>query len=228
MSFGGEEDLNKFLSGYNNRHMMESLALDMFFNQMAQAMMFLHENNIVHRDIKPENIMVYSNKENSSTTANHDNYRLRIIDFGFAKLIDSNQCATNEETQAICTSHKGLNKFLFQFICLKYLFCLGMLEYMAPELMKSCFFYDAFKTDVYAMGVILYLMLFGKHPYILDNIQSLSLPEILENYAKIKLQPVNFPDDIAIEDETKLLIQQMLNPKPELRKSFRQILEHLK
>lgn len=104
-----------------------------------------------------------------------------------------------------------------------------MLEYMAPELMKSCFFYDAYKTDVYAMGVILYLMLFGKHPYILSDMESLSLQEIMKKYAEIKLQPVKFPDEIAIEEETKLLIKQMLNPKPELRKSFRQILdEHLK
>lgn len=117
MSFGGEEDLNKFLSGYNNRHMMEALALDMFFNQMAQAMIFLHSNKIVHRDIKPENIMVYSNKENSSTSAARDNYRLRIIDFGFAKLIDSNQ---NLASEAICTSHKGLYKLVFSSVNIFY------------------------------------------------------------------------------------------------------------
>lgn len=47
--------------------------------QICSALQYLHSKGIMHRDIKPENVMI-----NPSTQ------EIKLIDFGFAKPVDSN------------------------------------------------------------------------------------------------------------------------------------------
>ena len=65
---------------------------------VAIALGYLHKNKIVYRDLKPENILM-----------DEDGYLL-ITDFGFAKIIE-----TNEVTYSSC----------------------GTPEYLAPEILKK-------------------------------------------------------------------------------------------
>lgn len=44
--------------------------------QIACALTHLHKNNVVHRDLKPENLLL---------TSKHEDYDIKIIDFGLAK-----------------------------------------------------------------------------------------------------------------------------------------------
>ena len=49
-----------------------------YFNQMLQAMHYIHSMGICHRDLKPANIML------------DDQFNIRIADFGFATTIKGN------------------------------------------------------------------------------------------------------------------------------------------
>lgn len=59
--------------------------LDRLVNQIAQALDFAHENNVIHRDLKPNNVLL--DKFGNAS----------LMDFGIAKIISSAQ-ATNVST----------------------------------------------------------------------------------------------------------------------------------
>jgi serine/threonine-protein kinase len=104
--------------------------------QLCNALGAAHRLGIIHRDIKPENIFLVERG------LEHD--FVKILDFGAAKL-----------------SHLGADKGFHQT---KGGMLIGTPEYMAPEqaLAKPL---DA-RTDLYALGVVLYEMLSGTKPFL--------------------------------------------------------------
>jgi len=96
--------------------------------QMLLAVNYLHQNRIMHRDLKPENFLL-------AARGPVDEGTLKLIDFGFAKRV-----ATNEPCTTVC----------------------GTLLYIAPEVLEEL--YD-FRADVWSLGVIVYLMLSGRLPW---------------------------------------------------------------
>lgn len=54
----------------------------LFFYQMCNAIVYLHQHNIAHRDIKPENILLASSSD--------ENTLIKISDFGLSKIIRNN------------------------------------------------------------------------------------------------------------------------------------------
>lgn len=121
-----------------------------FFKQLLSGIACIHENGFCHRDIKPENCMI----ETATGT-------LKIIDFGLSKHLDS------AKTVGI-----------------------GTPDYMCPEMLTGSshqpghaggpggggagsgpggagmmMHYNPEAVDVWAMGVMLYLMLTGTYPF---------------------------------------------------------------
>jgi len=76
---GGE--LFDYLINSPGRVIPENRAVD-FFNQILDALQYLHEKKIVHRDIKPENFLVYHSG---------NKIKLKLIDFGFAAKLNNNE-----------------------------------------------------------------------------------------------------------------------------------------
>jgi serine/threonine protein kinase len=96
---------------------------------VLDAVQYAHDNNVYHRDIKPANIMI-----------SKDGSKVRIMDFGIAKLTDSkNFKTTHANTQ------------------------LGTPFYMSPEQIKGLPFTRM--GDIYSLGVTLFEMVTGKCPY---------------------------------------------------------------
>jgi serine/threonine protein kinase len=96
---------------------------------VLEAVQYAHDNNVFHRDIKPANIMI-----------SKDGNKVRIMDFGIAKLTDSkNFKTTHANTQ------------------------LGTPFYMSPEQIKGLPF--SRRSDIYSLGVTLFEMVTGKCPY---------------------------------------------------------------
>jgi len=115
-----------------------------FGAQMAAGIAAAHQQGILHRDLKPGNL---------GLTADG---RLKILDFGIAKLLESDPAALTRTLTGA-----GMVK--------------GTLPYMAPEQLRASGV-DA-RTDIYAVGVVLYEMAAGKLPYpqmhtavLIDNI----------------------------------------------------------
>jgi len=103
-----------------------------------------HARGIVHRDLKPENIFLV--RLDDGTT------RPKVLDFGIAKILDPSQI--NEgETKTGATKTGSM---------------LGTPHYMSVE--QACGEKDIdHRTDVWSIGIILYVMLSGRRPYEGEN-----------------------------------------------------------
>src|SRR6185503_8329402 len=106
------------------------------FILVCQAIQHAHQKGVIHRDIKPSNILVTL----------HDNVPVpKVIDFGIAK-------ATQQEL-----TDKTLFTEFQSFI--------GTPAYMSPEQAQLSGLDIDTRSDVYALGVLLYEMLTGTTPF---------------------------------------------------------------
>jgi serine/threonine protein kinase len=108
-------------------------------SQIAEGLSMAHAAGVVHRDLKPANVVVEPVGWPHDT---RDPPRVRILDFGLAKVIHGPHMTT------------GLTEHDMIF---------GTPEYMSPEQARGDEV-DA-RSDLYAAGVILYEMATGKVPF---------------------------------------------------------------
>ncbi len=99
------------------------------------ALAAAHEKGIIHRDLKPENIFL-AQFDNEPTT-------IKLIDFGISKFVQAGDKSRLTQTGVL----------------------LGTPAYMSPEQAKGGGAGVDTRTDIYAMGVILYEMLTGELPF---------------------------------------------------------------
>jgi len=107
-----------------------------YTRQLASALGAAHQAGIVHRDLKPANIFIVAD---SAVTGGE---RLKVLDFGIAKLADD--FGSGVQTHSMLM--------------------LGTPMYMSPEQCKSSAKVDA-RSDIYSLGCILFEMLCGKPPF---------------------------------------------------------------
>src|SRR5947209_2654811 len=121
--------------------------------QMSRALHHAHQRGIVHRDVKPQNMLISASDPNE----------LLLSDFGIAKLFDSG----SQETIVPLTPGNASSDLSLTNVDQM----VGTAEYMAPEQINKQPV-DA-RTDVYAMGIVLFQMLTGQVPFSSTTIQGL-------------------------------------------------------
>ena len=127
--------------------------------QMAVGLHAAHDAGVVHRDIKPHNVMLVDLTEGNRTASipalliGRD--VIKIIDFGFASVA--------EERLSIAPATSARPSMVPERITQQgEIF--GTIAYLAPEASLGMDAVDA-RSDLYALGVVMYLMLTGKHPF---------------------------------------------------------------
>ncbi|KAF6352691.1 testis specific serine kinase 4 [Rhinolophus ferrumequinum] len=148
-----------------------------WFSQMTLGIAYLHSKGIVHRDLKLENLLL-DKREN-----------VKISDFGFAKMVLSNQPLHSSPSyrQVNCFTH------LSQTYC-------GSFAYACPEILLGLP-YNPFLSDTWSMGVILYTLVVAHLPFDDTNLKKL---------LKETQKEVTFPRNYSISQECKNLVFQML------------------
>ncbi len=124
--------LMEFVDGVNLRQLLQAKKLTQeealaIIPPLCDALQYAHEHGIVHRDIKPANLLLDKSG------------RVKIADFGIAKMVGDNSSIGLTESQPV-----------------------GTPQYMAPE-QKEHRVTDH-RADIYSLGVVLYEMLTGELP----------------------------------------------------------------
>ncbi len=105
--------------------------------QMADALAHAHEHGVVHRDFKSGNVIVTADG------------RAKVLDFGLAKPLASEDLEAATTVSGSPVSEAGA--------------VTGTLAYMAPE--QVCGKPADARSDIWALGVVLYEMVAGRRPF---------------------------------------------------------------
>ena len=168
--------------------------------QVLSALAEAHERGIVHRDLKPENLMLVQR----AGTADF----VKVLDFGIAKIIASQEHAVAPVAVA---EQRAAARQLGTSALTQHGEIFGSPRYMAPE--QALGEAVSARTDLYALGVILYEMLCGRPPFAADNTLRL-----LHDHAHTPIPSLAeaFPQ-LALPEELCQLVASCLEKRPEDR-----------
>lgn len=121
--------------------------------------------------------------------------RVKLTDFGLSKMVGSAEDGTERVMRSQC----------------------GTAYYLAPEIANNLAY--AKPVDLWASGVVLYVMLAGKFPFYGDSD---------EKFMRRLRGGVKFPEKewSGISADAKALVRGLLDPKPETRLTATQALQH--
>ncbi|MDI3281908.1 serine/threonine protein kinase [Polyangium sp. 15x6] len=123
--------------------------------QLASALDAIHRLDIVHRDLKPRNIMVVDGPAET----------VKIIDLGLAKVKVNELSAGDRERQDSRASIGDEDEYGTLTVAGT---IFGTIAYLSPEAADGMDAVDA-RSDLYALGLMFYEMLSGKHPFTAVN-----------------------------------------------------------
>jgi tetratricopeptide (TPR) repeat protein len=180
-------DGSPLTSWAHGREVRDILAL---FAQICDAVNFAHQRGVIHRDLKPTNIRV------DSTGRSH------VLDFGLAKLGAGSAEGGAEGAAArepsLTMSISG------QF--------LGSLPWASPEQAEGATDRIDTRSDVYALGVVLYQVLTGRFPYDVEA----SFRDVLDNILTDEpLRPSTL--NSRVDDEVETILLKCLAKDPDRR-----------
>ncbi len=158
--------------------------------QIADGLQAAHVLGIFHRDLKPQNVMLT------------DGGLVKILDFGLARRLAP-------EDMHFDPAKPGLAKDLS--LAATYTARGGTIRYMAPEQFVTG--HSSVQSDVWALGVILYELASGRHPFARPNAEDFQAIRAIQFSEPIDLSAI-VPE---IAPELKSVIATCLEKNPSAR-----------
>jgi serine/threonine-protein kinase len=158
--------------------------------QIADGLQAAHALGIFHRDLKPQNVMLT------------DGGLVKILDFGLARRLTPEDARFDPATPALAKDKSVASTFTARG---------GTIRYMAPEQFVTG--HSSMQSDVWALGVILYELASGRHPF--------ARPDAEDSQAIRAIQFLE-PEDLSatvqeISPELKSVIAACLEKNPGAR-----------
>jgi len=139
-------------------------------SQTASALAAAHSKGIVHRDLKPDNLFLVPDEMVGTGE------RVKVLDFGIAKLRDDMRGSSMKtRTGAI----------------------MGTAAYMSPEQCQGLIEKLDHRTDVYALGIILYEMLCGGPPFISEGFGDIIIMHVMKEPVPPQHKNPAVPNDVS-------------------------------
>lgn len=196
IDFGKTEDgafylVLEYLEGQRLRDALASGPLDVrramhITRQIAAALERSHQLGIIHRDLKPENVMLVSRQG--------DRDFVKVLDFGLAKV---EKAEPGSDAPAQVLTRHGM-------VC-------GTPRYMAPE---QCVGQPLDgRADLYALGLVLFEMLTGVHPFPDQDISRVIRHQLTTpTPALSKIAP-----GISVPASLEAIVQRLTHKQPDAR-----------
>jgi non-specific serine/threonine protein kinase/serine/threonine-protein kinase len=137
------------ITTYCDRHRLGTPERLELFSRVCDAVQHAHQKGVIHRDLKPSNVLV---------GVVGDQPQPKVIDFGVAK----------------ATAQRLTEKTMFTELGV----LIGTPEYMSPEQAEMTGLDVDTRTDVYALGVMLYELLTGALPFESKELREAGFEEI--------------------------------------------------
>jgi serine/threonine protein kinase/tetratricopeptide (TPR) repeat protein len=175
----------EYVEGQTLRQRMDQpININQFFDiaiQCADALTAAHERGILHSDIKPENVMLT------------DSGQVKLLDFGVARRLVAAGASDGAGTQTLSTlATVG-----------------GTPTYMAPEVLLGSL--PDFRADVFSLGVVLYEMLGGRHPFLGSTATAIAMQIVQQEATPLDKLSRSVPPPLA------LIVAKALQKKPDKR-----------
>ncbi|HNO77469.1 MAG TPA: serine/threonine-protein kinase [Phycisphaerae bacterium] len=169
--------------------------------RVCDAVQHAHQKGVIHRDLKPANILVTEQSTRSGTRSSGsssnisiaENGQPKILDFGVARLTDSDVHAATLQTDP------------GQIV--------GTLAYMSPEQVAGDPQGVDTRCDVYALGVVLFQLLVDRLPLDLSGKTVAEAARIIRDEEPETLSTI----DRSLRGDVETIVSKALEKEPERR-----------
>jgi eukaryotic-like serine/threonine-protein kinase len=148
--------------------------------QVADALSASHKCGIVHRDLKPDNIILLQRGRERDF--------VKLLDFGIAKLTGGSAMGSHRTRTGIV---------------------MGTPAYMSPEQCEGRDSLDL-RTDVYALGILIYEMLTGRVPFLGEGYGEI----LVQHLTQRPIPPSQFR---ILSPHVEVVVMKALEKRPDMR-----------